>query len=64
MMGYQESAVFSAIAGSLFWQPAPGDESAIGYLLAAGLIQPIRQGKLNGYALTPAGYGLWMGPHG
>ncbi len=64
MMGYQESAVFSAIAGSLFWQPAPGDESAIGYLLAAGLIQPIRQGKLNGYALTPAGYVLWMGPHG
>ena len=64
MMGYQESAVFSAIPGSLFWQPAPGDESAIGYLLAAGLIQPIRQGKLNGYALTPAGYVLWMGPHG
>jgi len=37
-MNLHESAVFSAIAGSLFWQPAPGDESAIGYLLAAGLI--------------------------
>jgi len=56
--------VFSAIAGSLFWQPKDGDEPAIGYLLAAGLIQPIRQGKLNGYALTPAGYVRWMGPHG
>jgi len=47
-----ESAVFSAIAGSLFWQPKAGDDPAIGYLLAAGLIQPIRQGKLSGYALT------------
>ena len=63
-MNLHESAVFSAIAGSLFWQPTPGDDPAIGCLLAAGLIQPIRQGKLNGYALTPAGYVLWMGPHG
>ena|GEM_PF-4397892 len=56
--------MFSAIAGSLFWQPKDADEPVIGYLLAAGLIQPIRQGKLTGYALTPAGYVRWMGPHG
>ena len=63
-MNLHESAIFSAIAGSLFWQPQVGDEPAIGYLLAAGLIQPIRQGKLAGYALTPAGYVRWMGPVG
>ncbi len=50
------SAIFSAIAGSLFWQPKSGDEPAIEFLLSAGLIQPIHQGKLVGYALTPAGY--------
>ena len=64
LMTPSEIAVFSAIAGSLFWQPKPGDEPAIGYLLSAGLIQPIHQCKLDGYALTPAGYVRWMGPHG
>lgn len=60
----QESAVLAAISGSLFWQPKPADEPAMGYLLSAGLIQPIRQGKLSGYALTPAGYVRWIGPAG
>ena len=63
-MTRHESAVFSAIAGSLFWQPKPADEPAVVFLLSAGVIQPIRQGKLNGYALTPAGYVRWIGPAG
>jgi len=63
-MTRHESAVFSAIAGSLFWQPKPADEAAVESLLSAGVIQPIRQGKLNGYALTPAGYVRWLMPHG
>ncbi len=61
IMTPSEAAVFSAIAGSLFWQPKADDEPAIGYLLTASLIQTIHQGKLNGYALTPAGYVRWMG---
>lgn len=56
-----QSAVFSAIAGSLFWQPKAGDEPAIGDLLSLRLIQPVQQGKLSGYALTPAGYVRWLG---
>lgn len=56
------SSILSEIAGSLFWQPKAGDEPAIGCLLAERLIQPIRQDKLSGYALTPAGYVRWMGP--
>ena len=60
-MTRHESAVLSAIAGSLFWQPKPANEPAVVFLLSAGVIQPIRQGKLNGYALTPYGYVRWLG---
>jgi len=63
-MTRHESAVLAAISGSLFWQPKPADEPAVGYLLSDGLIQPIRQGKLSGYAITPVGYVRWLMPHG
>lgn len=48
--------LFQRIAGSRFYQPRPTDNDALYDLLAAGLIREMRQGKLSGYVITPAGY--------
>lgn len=51
------------VASSMFYPPRPGDEPGLKELLERRLIRPAQQGKLHGYALTPAGYRLWLG-HG
>lgn len=52
------------IGGSRFWEPNRdgSDDAAVLALLEARLIQPITQSHLQGYALTPAGYLLWLHP--
>lgn len=58
-----QQALFIEIAGSRFWQSKPAHDADVGALLAARLIQPVTQGKLAGYAMTPAGYVRYLGPH-
>jgi hypothetical protein len=55
------AALFQAIASAMFYQPAPEDEPTAMELWEKRLIQPIKQGKLTGYALAPAGYRRWLG---
>ncbi len=59
-----ERRTLVAIGGSLFWEPNKdgSDAADVLALLSAGLIQPIVQSHLQGYALTPAGYLLWLHP--
>lgn len=59
-----ERRTLVAIGGSRFWEPNKdgSDDTAVLALLKAGLIQPIAQSHLQGYALTPAGYLLWLHP--
>jgi hypothetical protein len=57
VMTPQAAQLFQRIAGSLFYQPGKADAPGDVYdLLAAGLIQEAKQGKLSGYVITPAGY--------
>lgn len=53
--------LLTEIAGSRFFQSQPDQQADILTLLNQGLIQPIRQGKLTGYAVTPVGYRQWLG---
>lgn len=55
------AALFQAIASTMFYQPKPEDEPKAKELWERGLIQPIKQGKLAGYALAPKGYHQWLG---
>ena len=55
--------LLQTIGGSMFYQPRDEDLSAVQTILNDRLIQPIKQGKLTGYALTAAGYQRWLGHH-
>ncbi len=58
-----ERRTLVAIGGSLFWEPNKdgSDAADVLALLSAGLIQPIVQSHLQGYALTPARF-AWGNP--
>lgn len=49
------------VASTMFYQPLPEETRMINLLVDEGLIQPIKQGKLVGYALTKTGYQRWLG---
>ena len=50
------STLLHHVASTMFYQPLPDELRMINLLVDEGLIQPIQQGKLTGYALTKAGY--------
>jgi len=54
-------ALLYHVASTTFYQPKPEDDRTALELWEKGLIQRVHQGKLHGYALTPAGYRQWLG---
>lgn len=55
------STLLHHIGGMHFYQPVDSEIPVVQKLLSDSLIQPVQQGKLMGYALTPAGYRRWIG---
>lgn len=50
------ATILHHVASTMFYQPLPEEMRMINLLVDEGLIQPVQQGKLTGYALTKAGY--------